>query len=70
MLDGKERRRRARETRIRHSSEIQPPPLADTTLRDDGTRPLALAGMVLATADLDRLSSMARSTRGRAMSTV
>lgn len=59
ILGGKERRRRARETRNRHSSEI-PSSSPGTPLYSGGASPLAVAGVILATSELDRLSSMAR----------
>lgn len=53
---GKERRRRARESeRRRRSSDDELLELE----KEEGTRPLAMAAVALATADLDRLSSMA-----------
>lgn len=55
---GKERRRRARESERRRKSsyEAETPKLS----AEDGARPLVVAGVLLATSELDRLSSRAR----------
>lgn len=53
--DGRERRRRARGSLERHSpSDIGSP--RSTPVGERGASPLVVAGLVMATADLDRLS--------------
>lgn len=61
ILDGRERRRLARETGLRHSSEAISS-MSATPLESEGSgaSPLALAGLSIAAAELDRLSSQAR----------
>ncbi|KAH8694670.1 hypothetical protein BGZ61DRAFT_545471 [Ilyonectria robusta] len=66
---GKERRRRARESeshseQTRGSSDEAAEAVYSAPTVDKGTRPLAMAGVVLATSDLDRLSLMARRGEG------
>lgn len=57
--DGKERRRRARESPERHSSE-QRDSVTLTPYAEEGTSPLVMAGVALATTELDRLTTLAR----------
>ncbi|KAJ4190781.1 hypothetical protein NW755_14941 [Fusarium falciforme] len=62
LQTGKERRRRARdsgEERGSRSSD-EPVPMISAPTELEGTRQLAVAGVILATSDLDRLSVMAR----------
>lgn len=62
LQTGKERRRRARdsgEERGSRSSD-EPVPMISAPTELEGTRQLAVAGVILATSDLDRLSIMAR----------
>ncbi|KAK5995504.1 hypothetical protein PT974_03912 [Cladobotryum mycophilum] len=60
--DGRERRRRARESREHHSPSDIAALRQNTQLGGEGVSPLVVAGIVMA-AELDRLSQMAR-TRG------
>lgn len=55
--DGKERRRQAHDSAGHEASET-PSPLS--TPGQGGASPLALAGVMIATAELDRLSGLAR----------
>ncbi|KAH7322752.1 hypothetical protein B0I35DRAFT_476672 [Stachybotrys elegans] len=58
--DARERRRQARDSRARFSSSHSSPLLSPSPTTYEGTAPLAMAGMMLATAELDRLSQRAR----------
>lgn len=69
LHSGKERRRRAREPEShseqnRGSSDEATETVYSAPTVDEGTRPLVMAGVVLATSDLDRLSLMARRGEG------
>ncbi|KAL7956518.1 hypothetical protein V8C34DRAFT_212426 [Trichoderma compactum] len=54
--DGRERRRRARGSLERHSPSDIGSPRQSTPVGERGAGPLVVAGIVMATADLDRLS--------------
>ena len=61
MLDGKERRRRARASdQIGQSCSEEGTPRNSSVVEEEGPRGLAFAAALLAVSDLDRLSLMAR----------
>lgn len=60
FLGARERRRRAHETTLHHSSETPTSVSGESPLKGEGKNLLAVAGMVLATSELDRLNSKAR----------
>ena len=59
--DGRERRRRARDSQDVYSSSDVTSPSNHSPLGTEAKSTLAMAGMMMATEDLDRLSEMARS---------
>jgi hypothetical protein len=64
VFDGRERRRRARDAREHHSSSDASSPLYNSPMSAVGSpalSPLAMAGMMIAAGELDRLTNQAKS---------